>query len=551
MKVIFAQKLLETWRAEHKDATIQMHQPEKGDGKGSQPGKITVQGKAKADTEEVLVKVEDFLKSTGAEVLKADAGVVNKLFESANSSWLAKRFREIRDTRSNVTFRRHPEGLSLVGKKSELTKAKGELKDCLEKANFEPTKVPVDNTKDQLRVFTKETMDKIRDSCDLMEMYKDSKEEVLVLLGDSKAVAKANKQIQEVIDKEAAVDSLEISEHVWKELRANRGAKIQELQSKHGTSISVDKKTYDVKIFGSVEGVEATKKEIEDFAKKADRLTTKTMSLQDDQIGRVIGSKGSTLHKIREESGAQVTLDKTSLTLEMRGEKNEVEQAEQMINEILGNEAPKPKAKAKADAKPAAAEKAQAPAPKAAAPKKAAEGYKGDATEDFPTLGGVAEPKKKPAAKAWGKKSEAEASPPAKEETPEQAYPSLPGTAKAAPEANEERSPAEEQAEEDPAEEAAAPEERSVEEDYPSLGSAPKAKARGKPPSEEKSVDEAYPALGGGKPKASPAPKAAVEEEEAEEAGGDMCDPFEMMGGMGEEEVYKVTLMEEKAAEDA
>merc|ERR1711936_402894 len=35
---------------------------------------------------------------------------------------------------------------------------------------------------------------------------------------------------------------------------------------------------------------------------------------------------------------------------------------------------------------------------------------------------------------------------------------------------------------------------------------------------------------------------------EEEEAAGDIADPFEMMGGMGEEEVYKVTLMEDKAA---
>lgn len=39
------------------------------------------------------------------------------------------------------------------------------------------------------------------------------------------------------------------------------------------------------------------------------------------------------------------------------------------------------------------------------------------------------------------------------------------------------------------------------------------------------------------------APKKQVEEEE--EVAGDMCDPFEMMGGMGGEEVYKVTLIDE------
>merc|ERR1719456_532435 len=37
---------------------------------------------------------------------------------------------------------------------------------------------------------------------------------------------------------------------------------------------------------------------------------------------------------------------------------------------------------------------------------------------------------------------------------------------------------------------------------------------------------------------------------EEEEEAGDMDDPFAMMGGMGEEQVYQVTLMQEKAEED-
>jgi len=41
----------------------------------------------------------------------------------------------------------------------------------------------------------------------------------------------------------------------------------------------------------------------------------------------------------------------------------------------------------------------------------------------------------------------------------------------------------------------------------------------------------------------------AAPQEKEEVAEGDVDDPFAMMGGMGEEQVYKVTLLEEKAAE--
>merc|ERR1719271_1289209 len=45
--------------------------------------------------------------------------------------------------------------------------------------------------------------------------------------------------------------------------------------------------------------------------------------------------------------------------------------------------------------------------------------------------------------------------------------------------------------------------------------------------------------------------EAPEEKAEEEEAAGDLDDPFAMMGGMGEETVYKVTLMEEAPEEKA
>jgi len=97
--------------------------------------------------------------------------------------------------------------------------------------------------------------------------------------------------------------------------------------------------------------------------------------------------------------------------------------------------------------------------------------------------------------------------------------------------------------------------------DFPTLGGgsenkkkAPASKAWGKnaeeeatPAADTKPKAEAYPTLGakanGGK--AAPAPVAAAVVEEEEEDGGDCDDPFAMMGGMGGEEVYKITHMQE------
>jgi len=368
------------------------------------------------------------------------------------------------------------------------------LKELLQKASYDPVKVTLDS--DQVRVFSKETQDRIRDSTGLIELYRGSEKDeandgarvdVLVLLGDAASVRKAQTEIQEVIKKEGAVETIELSDYACKELLVSKGAKIQEIQNKHSTRVDMNRKTNTVKIFGSVASVEATKKSIQVFAKKFDNMITKSLTLEADQIGRVIGKQGSTLNSIRKECNVQCSIDNNSPIVELRGDAAGIAKAERMIDEVLGNVEPaEPKAKAKkgdsaaADEEPAEAK--PAPVKAKAKPK----GYAGDAANDFPAMGGVPATKAKPAAKAWGKNQE-EASTPAKEEAPEKAYPTL-GAAKETPKAAE-----------------------------PAVRS-----AGGATYSLTPFVKTAAPAV------------AAKEEkvEEAEEEAGDMDDPFAMLGGM-------------------
>jgi len=252
---------------------------------------------------------------------------------------------------------------------------------------------------------------------------------VIVLLGDAAGVTKAKAAIDEVIKNEGASDSLEVTDAVCKALLVEKGKKIQEMQDANATWIHVDRTTLTVKILGSAKGVEASKKQIAAFAKKADSLISRTTKLEEDQIGRVIGSKGATLQHISKKCNVQMSVDKTSgnPSVEIRGEEKGVTEAEAMIAEVL-----KPVDKAEDEGKPAAE---KAPETKAAAkPKAKAKEYKGDMTQDFPTLGGEVSAKAKPAAKAWGKKT---ATPGGDEEKPpEEAraseYPTLAGEANGA-----------------------------------------------------------------------------------------------------------------------
>jgi len=411
----------------------------------------------------------------------------------------------------------------------------------LTKASYEPVKVTL--TSDQGRVFSKEHLDKIRDDCGLMEIYKSvdkdaagERADVLVLLGEAGNMTKAQDAIQEVIKKEGAVESVELTDTACKELMASKGAKIQELQSKYSTYIQVIRKLSQAKIFGSAEGVESTKKAIVAFAKKADSMSSKTLTLEPDQIGRVIGSKGATLNHIRKECSVQINIDNTNPIVEIRGDAKAIELAVKMINDVLE---PKEQPTGDAAEKPAAAAAAE-PAKAAAKPKAKAKAkeFKSGGEQDFPSLGGNTEPKKtKPAAKAWGKNAEAEAV--EEKKTPEQAYPTL----AAKPKAKAAAAPVAvvEEEEEDGGD---------CDDPFAMMGGMGAEVFCQVTMMEEKDMADMPDADADPAGVASEAAAGGEAAEEEEEDAGDCDDPFAMMGGMGAEVFCQVTMMEEKSMED-
>merc|ERR1719382_901598 len=149
-----------------------MIQPPRNDSKVSHPAKITISGKSRPETEETMAKVEEFKKSTFVEFLEADGGVLSKLFEKANHSSLAKMFREITDASTCIVSKHEAkDGINLVGSKKDLTSLKEKLKDLFAKAAYEPVKIELD--RDQVKIFNKAVLDKIREDCKLLEIYKD------------------------------------------------------------------------------------------------------------------------------------------------------------------------------------------------------------------------------------------------------------------------------------------------------------------------------------------------------------------------------------------
>jgi rRNA processing protein Krr1/Pno1 len=433
VKVIFAQKLLEEWR-KHSPADIRMFQPEKGD-KGSQAAKITITGKSKSETEEAMQKVIKFKRETTKEVMvlsEDDYATFSKWLDGGkdrSSDSLAKMFRDIRNSSSCIILRdEEKKGITLVGSKKDAGSVKASLKELFAKASYKPQTVELDFEK--IKMFNRDDLNKISEECKLLSVYKEK--ENIVLLGDDAAVEAATAKIHEELNKRCgASETIVLSEQAFKKATAKGMPEIKGWQDEYKTSITWSKEApYEFKIIGSAKSVEAVKKELEKFAKQADSQITKIMQLEDGEIGRVIGNGGNTLNKIRKESGAQVQC-KTEATppfVQIIGTKEQVAEAERLVEEALGKREPEAK-----PSKEKAAPKAEtAKPPPSRASKKVVEKapeFKNEVTEDsFPSLGG-AMPVKQSAPRTWGKTKQGEA--PQQEASTEEAYPALQGNAKA------------------------------------------------------------------------------------------------------------------------
>mmetsp|Transcript_27716 Transcript_27716/g.82617 ORF Transcript_27716/g.82617 Transcript_27716/m.82617 type:complete len:1078 (+) Transcript_27716:90-3323(+) len=479
--------VLAAWKGDAE--TVRMKIPEFGEDDDGKPKKLRLSGKTQAEVDAVKKRVEDYVKSMASEFV---AGDVSKVNGKGSNEAIRTAFKAIRDASAVRIDRKGDEGFQLMGPKKEIPAIKAKLLDLFKKADYEPAKVSITN--EQRRVFNEEKMQEIskKSGADVRRNNLN-----LVIVGDEGQVEKAQKEIETVIEKEGSVDSIAVTDETMKALTMSRATKLKAFQDKANTIISADPKTGTVSIVGSAKGVETTKKELEKFAAQIEKdqadMTAKEITVAMEAIPRIIGTGGSVLKNIRETTGVSVRVGRDDGTVEIKGVESAVATAEKMIMDIV-NGAGKDKKDWEAKEAPAKRETA------AKAPRKKAEEYKG-ANTDFPTLGGeVVDEAATTAAAKWGsggltfskaKKEEA-----MKTVTAAESFPTL-GGGKA------------------PAKAAPAPAAAPKEEEKPAAA-APK-------PAEAKT-------------------KAEEEEEEA----CDIDDPFAMMGGMGDEIVYKVTAMEER-----
>jgi len=257
----------------------------------------------------------------------------------------------------------------------------------------------------------------------------------------------AERQVQEVIERQGTVGTLIISEDVLRSLREKRAEKIQDLEASLGIKIEVPYvgKAPSVTLIGSAEGVKAAKQRISRFAATLDKeiaeTVTKEVPVAADLVRRIIGTKGATIKNIKETCKVEIKVPTRKedeqedtgepVMIEVKGAQKGVDEAEQMINDIVGKankvwtEKSPEEQEEKAERKP---KETQRPAAKEQAKKKAV--YK-ESKDDFPDFIGGKKGNDRTLVGHWGSKEKDQVEQ-GKEtvKTKEQAFPKLGGAKK-------------------------------------------------------------------------------------------------------------------------
>eukprot|EP00933_Yihiella_yeosuensis_P024710 TRINITY_DN19152_c0_g1_i3.p1 TRINITY_DN19152_c0_g1~~TRINITY_DN19152_c0_g1_i3.p1 ORF type:complete len:1079 (-),score=446.83 TRINITY_DN19152_c0_g1_i3:74-3310(-) len=508
--------LLNGWRI-LSGATIKVNQPaEEHQDKPGYPAKVVISAKTQEEVDAAKQKVRDFDASLAVDFAAGDCA---KLLQNRSA------FREACSAHPDVQVERQETGFSLMGKAADVKAIKEKFADLFKQTGREP--ITYSLSSEHMRVFYRDNLVEISNNTGA-DVRKARDNSGLVISGPEEAVEQAKAAIAEVLKNEGSSDTVDVSEDLLRVLLLSRGAKISEIERQSGVSLNIDKKEGKVSLMGSPSGLEAAKSKLTELQAAIDKEIAETkmdeVVVSSWLVRYIIGPKGATLKKIRDECGVKVDIrdgDDEMSHAEIKGKHDDVEKAKRMIEEILAEQDVTTKPKAAPKAKTAASPKRPA--------KKAAE-YKAE-TNDFPTLGGDAPVNGKAAAPggAWGKKAEKQEAK-AKEGSSANNFPTLGAATNGK---SKEAAPQVEEADDlDPfammsgmGEEVVYKESLSIK---PTEGASKVIDVAEE--EEEEVVEEEKPKF----------VESASEGEDEDEDGE--VDPFAMMGGMGAEVVYKESL---------
>lgn len=168
------------------------------------------------------------------------------------------------------------------------------------------------------------------------------------IIGRKEAVEEAKKRLEAQIEKleDETTENVNIKRAIQPALIGSGGKYAIRLEDKYGVKLSFPRDNKDgsanakpeqVTIRGGKKGVAAAKAElIEAAAFENESRQTATFTVPTKSVAQIVGKSGATISGIKDESGAQIDIDKTSsadgkTTVTVRGDKNAIATAKTAV----------------------------------------------------------------------------------------------------------------------------------------------------------------------------------------------------------------------------
>ncbi|CUV07172.1 unnamed protein product [Cryptosporidium hominis] len=300
-------------------------------------------------------KLSNLIKGLEVESIQADSKAVRKLFsppgkDSSDDSnarisrSILDEFSKLRDS-NKMGIVRIGSSVVLVGPASEIKKAKPNLLDLLERAQYTPLTKTIH--RDQLRVLNHSRREKVeKEACVEISTHKrqEGRSVVIEVLGSEQAKAKAGTLIDEILTKEAHLETLELDSCTYDKLYGSQRSHLRKLTSNFPNVqvIQAEKKRNSISLLGSKEEVLKLKEKFLEFNRQtlesSSNETKEIIEIPSGKMGLIIGTKGSVLNEIRSKANCEsINVPKNSSHVVLQGTEEQCTIARNLISEILSN----------------------------------------------------------------------------------------------------------------------------------------------------------------------------------------------------------------------
>ncbi|KAH8741617.1 KH domain [Cryptosporidium ryanae] len=302
-------------------------------------------------------KLTKLIKTFAVENINVDNKVIRKLFSPQGkdsspedqgslkvSRSVIDEFSRIRDS-NKMGVIRIGSSVVLVGPATEIKKTKPILLGLFERAQYVSMAKTIN--KEQLRILNharREEIEKMTSVEISTQKKQDNKSVVLEIMGSEEAKANAEKMIDDIINKEAYLEVIDIDSRTFEKLfTGNQRSHLRKITSDYPNVqvISGDRKS-SISILGPKNDVLELREKFVEFNKNtlenSPNETEEIVHIPNGKMGLVIGSKGSVLNEIISKSSCEsVDIPRNSNRVVLRGTREQCTIAKNLINEILNN----------------------------------------------------------------------------------------------------------------------------------------------------------------------------------------------------------------------